>query len=228
MADDWLDNVMRNNEPPEEEGPSYPFSIAGYGNDHHFGMEAKSSGTSVPYTNRGRGELLWKTLIAYGFERITDSKGKHYFKDKIPHPCFEYSMRIHFKNNGKEYKWPGGVDHATGIFGAIFEISTLAGSIRSSLKDGYADGYRYVENIDDALLVRNACSTEGLVVEWYVPLIGGIVKSAICVAIGKNGIAPGAILVNMALLFLAMFVLRSCTEAEWKLDNNPMYTIYLL
>ena len=65
-----------------------------------------------------------------------------------------------------------------------------------------------------------------LMVEWYVPLIGGIVKSAICVAIGKNGIAPGAILVNMALLFLAMFVLRSCTEAGWKPDNSPRLLIY--
>ena len=163
MDDDFLDTIFRNNEPPEEgEGPRYPFSIQSVGNDHHFGMEAKSSGTSVPYTNRGRGELLWKTLIAYGFERVTDSKGKHSFKDKIPHPCFEYSMRIHFKNNGKEYKWPRGVDHATGYFFVNYDIPALAGSIHSSLMNGGAPGYSHVDKFDDALLVRSACSLEGL------------------------------------------------------------------
>ena len=52
-----------------------------------------------------------------------------------------------------------------------------------------------------------------VLMKWYVPLISGIVKSAIFVAIGKSGIAPGAIVVSMAILSRAMFVLRTCTEA---------------
>mmetsp|Transcript_2540 Transcript_2540/g.2937 ORF Transcript_2540/g.2937 Transcript_2540/m.2937 type:complete len:225 (+) Transcript_2540:97-771(+) len=154
MDYDAIQKMMR---PPTPEGEeSYPYCIDSMSDDHHFGMEAECSGTSEPYTNHGRTELLWKTLIAYGFERVTDSKGKHSFKDKIPHPCFEFSIRSQFKNNGKVYKYPHAVDQETGIIMG-WEIDTLSNAIRSG--DAHVDCSQMKNNAE---LVRNACSTDGV------------------------------------------------------------------
>lgn len=46
-----------------------------------------------PYTNRGRSEEVWTVLLAYGFRRSTNSRGKHYFQGKAPSPCFERIVR---------------------------------------------------------------------------------------------------------------------------------------
>ena len=43
-----------------------------------------------------------------------------------------------------------------------YDIPALAGSIHSSLMNGGAPGYSHVDKFDDALLVRSACSLEGL------------------------------------------------------------------
>jgi hypothetical protein len=122
-----------------------------------------------PYNGRGRSEGVWKILIAYGFCRTVDAKGRSSFDGgPIPHPCFEYAAREEcYKGkprpgrvslSGEMYKWT---------------ISRIAQEIRMSLLHRNDNDNKNNDNnnknnnsefrrIDDATLVRDALSINGL------------------------------------------------------------------
>lgn len=114
--------------------------------DHHFGMKHPDAGS--PYNNRGRSEGVWQILAAYGFRKITDTKGKSSFDGPIPNPCFELVVRDCCTRDGKpdpQFVKPNG---------ELMEntVAEMARRIRSSHQIDYLEDAekQSLQQMDDA------------------------------------------------------------------------------
>ena len=99
-----------------------------------------------PYTNRGRSEEIWRVLLAYGFQRSTNSKGKHTFQGKKASPCFERVVRNACKKNE--------VEENGELF--AYSINSIARDVKSNwmLEDEDLSEKNDVELVRDALSIR--------------------------------------------------------------------------
>lgn len=133
--------------------------------DHHFGMEHDNAGG--PYSNRGRTELVWKILNAYGFRRTTDANGKAVFADgDVPTQCFEREVRLCASRSGKD-GYDGTILESGEM--AAYTVSSLAKRIRSShhIDEMDQEQKQQLENMSDADLVREALSGDLLMIYYY-------------------------------------------------------------
>mmetsp|Transcript_39802 Transcript_39802/g.71753 ORF Transcript_39802/g.71753 Transcript_39802/m.71753 type:complete len:247 (+) Transcript_39802:744-1484(+) len=114
--------------------------------DHHFGMENHNTGG--PYSNRGRSEAVWKTLVAYGFRRTPNNL----FDGPTPQPCFECFVRQKVKN-------PANV-LANGEI-ASRSTANLADRIRTCHHIGNGEKI-IIDNMNENDLVKGALSIDGI------------------------------------------------------------------
>mmetsp|Transcript_36228 Transcript_36228/g.59291 ORF Transcript_36228/g.59291 Transcript_36228/m.59291 type:complete len:316 (+) Transcript_36228:65-1012(+) len=115
--------------------------------DPHCGLDLWSAGD--PYTNRGRSEEVWKVLLAYGFRREKDCPS--------PSVCFEKLVRKTCKRYPHDILENGQL--------AQYPIHSLAQHIRNDWHE--KDEKDALDNLDDAEVVRQALSHEGLLSAYY-------------------------------------------------------------